>query len=109
MAQCLQTVPPVEQLGPLATQFPGQLRRRGALGNAAEDQQHVRGTFLRSVQHRPGIGVEDPAAVPAAIIQDRVTIPAVYAVLFVLATTRTAQTLRVEQVDPFLVTGILRL
>jgi hypothetical protein len=57
------------------------------------------------VQHRPGIGVEDPAAVPAAIIQDRVTVPAVYAVLF-LATTRTAQTLRVEQVDQFLVTGI---
>ena len=106
MAQRLQTVPPAEQLGPLATQFPGQLRRRGALGNTAEDQQHVRGAFLRSVQHRPGIGVEDPAAVPAAIIQDRVTIPAVHAVLFVLSTTRTAQTLRVEQADPFLVTGI---
>ena len=106
MAQRLQPVPPAEQLGPLATQFPGQLRRRGALGNTAEDQQHVRGAFLRSVQHRPGIGVEDPAAVPAAIIQDRVTIPAVHAVLFVLATTRTAQTLRVEQADPFLVTGI---
>ena len=99
-------MPPTEQLGPLATQFPGQLRCRGPLGDATEDQQHVRGAFLRSVQHRPGIGVEDPTAVPAAIIQDRVTIPAVYAVLFVLATTRTAQTLRVEQADQFLVTGI---
>ncbi len=106
MAQRLQTVPPAEQLGPLATQFPGQLRRRGSLGDAAEDQQHVRGAFLGSVQHRPGIGVEDPAAVPAAIIQDRVTVPAVYAVLLVLSTTRTAQTLRVEQVDQLFVTRI---
>ncbi len=99
LGQRLQTVPPAEQLGPLATQFPGQLRRRGSLGDAAEEQQHVQGAFLRSVQHRPGIGVEDPAAAPTAIIQDRVTIPAVHAVVLALPTARTAQTLRVEQVN----------
>lgn len=106
LRQLLQPVPPPEQFLSLAAQFAGQLSGRGALSDTPQDQPHLRRAFLRSVQHGAGIGVEDPTTVPAAKIQHRVAVPTMHAVTVARVTVRTAQALRVQQTNQFLVTSL---
>jgi hypothetical protein len=47
------------------------------LGEAADDQDQFPGPALDAVQGGPGEGVEDPSAVAAAEVQDRVAAPTV--------------------------------
>jgi hypothetical protein len=75
--QVLEAVPQVEQLRAVAAQLAGQLGGGHPLGEAAEDQDQFPGPALDAAQGRAGEGVEDPVAVAAAEVQDRVAAPTV--------------------------------
>src|SRR3954454_3140669 len=70
--QVLESVPQVQQLGAVATQLARQLGGGDALGEAADDQYQLAGPPLEAMQGRVGEGIEDPPAVAAAEVQDRV-------------------------------------
>jgi hypothetical protein len=60
-----------QELESVASQLAGQLRRRHALGEAAEDQHERDRPPLGAPQGRAGEGVEDAPTCPAAIVEDR--------------------------------------
>ena len=75
--QILESVPQVQEFRAVATQLAGQLGGGDALGEATDDQDQFAGPPLDAVQGRAGEGVEDPTAVAAAEVQDRVAAPTV--------------------------------
>jgi hypothetical protein len=70
-------VPQVQEFRAVAAQLAGQLSGGDALSEAADNQDQFAGTALDAVQGRAGQGVEDPMAVAAAEVQDRVAAPPV--------------------------------
>jgi len=51
-----------QQPGAITAQFPGQLGRRDAMGDASQDEQQLGTGTVRPLEDRPGEGVEDPPA-----------------------------------------------
>jgi hypothetical protein len=74
--QVLQPVAHVEQMPAAAPQLTRQARRRGPLGDAADEQHQGGGPALGALQGGASPGVEDPAT-GAAVVQDRVAVGAV--------------------------------
>jgi hypothetical protein len=70
-------VPQVQELRAVAAQLAGQLGGGDALGEAADDQDEFAGPALDAVEGRAGEGVEDPTAVAAAEVEQRVAAPTV--------------------------------
>jgi hypothetical protein len=103
----LEPVPQVQQLGAVAFQLAGQLRRRHALGEPPHDQDQLAGSSLDAVERGVGEGVEDPAAVAAAIVQDRGPTATVHGHAIVAAAPRASQTVGVKPVEQLGVAGVL--
>jgi hypothetical protein len=105
--QALEPVSQPQQLRAIAAQLAGQLGGGHALGEPAEDQDQLPGPPLGAVQGRAREGVEDPLAVPAAEVQDRVAAAAVddHAVRGVAA--RACEALGVQPFDQPVVASLL--
>jgi hypothetical protein len=97
--QLLEPVPEVQQVHPVAPEFPGQLRRRGSLCDPAEDQHPLGRRASGSLERGPGVHVEHPAAVGAPVIEHRFPVPGLNSHPVVPLAPRTTQTVRVEQID----------
>jgi hypothetical protein len=61
-----------------------------------EDQEDLRGAAVRPLQVGPGPGVEDPAAVTALVIQDRLPVAVVDPQVLPLTARGTGQPVGVE-------------
>jgi hypothetical protein len=107
VGQSLEPVSQPQQLRAIAAQLAGQLGGGHALGEAAEDQDQLPGPPLGAVQGRPREGVEDPLAVPAAEVQDRVTATAVDDHAIRGATARASEPIGVQPADEAFVAGLL--
>ena len=92
---------------PVAAQLAGQLRRRHALGDAAEDQDDLRRPPLHPLEGGPGPGVEDAAAAAALVIDHRVAVAAVDAEAVGGAAAGAGQPAGVEHRDELGVAGVL--
>jgi hypothetical protein len=105
--QALEPVSQPQQLRAIAAQLAGQLGGGHALGESAEDQDQLHGPPLDAVEGRPGEGVEDPLAMAAAEVEDRVAAAAVddHAVRRVAA--RASEPVGVEPADETVVAGLL--
>src|SRR5262245_31075222 len=97
--QALEAVPQVQELRAVAAQLAGQVGGRDPLGDAAEDQDQLAGPALDAVQGGPGEGVEDPAAVAAAEVQDRVAAATVDDQAIVAMTAGTGQAVGMQPAD----------
>ena len=100
----LELVAQLQQLHPVAAQLAGHPRRRGPLGDAAEDQDQGRGAPAGLLQGRAGEGVEDPPAVAAAVVEDRLAMAAMDAES-VAAASGAGQAVGVEGLDQAGVAG----
>jgi hypothetical protein len=97
--QILEAVPQVQQLRAVAAQLAGQLGGRDTLGETAEDQDQFPGPALDAAQGRAGEGVEDPVAMAAAEVQDRVAAPTVDDEAVVAMAAGAGQAVGVQPVD----------
>jgi hypothetical protein len=97
--EILESVPQVQEFRTVAVQFAGQLRGGDPLGEAADDQDEFPGPAPDAVQGGPGEGVEDPAAVAAAEVQDRVAAATVDDRAIVAMATGTGQAVGVQPAD----------
>jgi hypothetical protein len=70
-------VPLVQEFRAVAVQLAGRSGGRGALSEAADDQDRFPGPALDAAQGGAGNGVEDPVAVAAPGVRDRVAATAV--------------------------------
>jgi hypothetical protein len=105
--QVLESVPQVQQLGAVAIQLARQLGGGDALGEAADDQYQLAGPPLEAMQGRVGEGVEDPLAVAATEVQDRVAAAPVDDHPIVSLAARAAQAVGMQPLDELLVAGAL--
>jgi hypothetical protein len=105
--QVLESVPQVQQLGAVATQLARQLGGGDALGEAADDQYQLAGPPLNAMQGRVGEGIEDPPAVAAAEVQDRVAAAPVDDHPVVSMAARAGEAVGMEPLYELLVTGPL--
>jgi hypothetical protein len=105
--QVLESVPQVQQLGAVAIQLPRQLGGGDALGKTADDQYQLAGPPLEAMQSRAGEGVEDPLAVAATEVQDRVAAAPVDDHPVVSLATRAGKTVGMQPLYELLVAGAL--
>jgi hypothetical protein len=77
------------------------------LGEAADDQHQLAGSPLEAMQGRAGEGVEDPLAVAAAEVQDRVAAAPVDDHPVVLMAARAGEAVGMEPLYELLVAGAL--
>jgi hypothetical protein len=101
--EILEPVPQVQQLRAVAAQLAGQSGGGDPLGEAADDQDQLVGPALDAVQGGPGEGVEDPAAVAAAEVQDRVAAPTVDDQAVVLMAAGAGQAVGVQPTDKLVI------
>src|SRR5262249_7357565 len=107
VGRALEPVPQLQQLGAVAVQLAGQSRRGDALGEAADDQHQLPRPPPGAVQDRPGEGVEDAVAVPAAIIARRGATTAMDPHPVGSVAARASQPIGMEPTDQLGVAGIL--
>jgi hypothetical protein len=105
--QVLESVPQVQQLGAVAIQLPRQLGGGDALGKTADDQYQLAGPPLEAMQSSAGEGVEDPLAVAATEVQDRVAAAPVDDHPVVSLATRAGETVGMQPLYELLVAGAL--
>jgi hypothetical protein len=105
--QVLESVPQVQQLGAVAIQLARQLGGGDALGEATDDQYQLAGPPLDAMQGRAGEGVEDPLAVAAAEVQDRVAAAPVDAHPVVSMAARAGEAVGMQPLYELLVAGPL--
>jgi hypothetical protein len=98
-------VPQLQQVLAVAAQLAGHPGGRGRPGDAAEDQQELGRRPSDALQGRAGEGVEDAAAAPALVVEDRFTMAAVDAESVGGAAARAGQAAGVQQGDELLVAG----
>jgi hypothetical protein len=67
----------------------------------------MRGAPLAPLEPGPGPGIEDAAAAPALIVQDRLAVTAMNPHALLLAAPGASETVRVEEFDEFGVAGVL--
>ena len=103
----LKSVPQIQEAHAVAVQFAGQLGRRHALGDAAEDGQDLGGTTLGALEDGASEGVEDAPAGPTLVVQDGVAVASVDAEVVALSAAWTGQAVGVQQFDEPVVTGRL--
>jgi len=99
----LEAVPQVQQLRAVASQLAGQLGGGHALGDATDDQDQFAGPALDAVQGRAGEDVEDPMAVAAAEVQDRVAAPTVDDQAIVTMAAGAGQAVGMQPVDELVI------
>jgi hypothetical protein len=107
LGQSLQAMAEFQKSGAFEFEFTGQARRRGSLGDAAQNQHHLRWPLGRTFQGRSGKGVEHPLTGAASIVQNRIPIPTMDVETGPCATLRTAKAGRVQQFNQFGVAGVL--
>jgi hypothetical protein len=105
--QVLESVPQVQQLGAIAIQLPRQLGGGDALGKTADDQYQLAGPPLDAMQGCAGEGVEDPFAVAATEVQDRVAAAPVDDHPIVSLAARVGQAVGMQSQYELLVAGAL--
>ena len=71
MSRVLEAMPQFEQPGAIAIQLASEFCGGHALGDASYDQEQFGGPPADAVERGAGEGVEDPAAMAAAIVEDR--------------------------------------
>jgi hypothetical protein len=98
-------VPQVQQVRTVVARLASQLRRRDTLGDAAENQDDLRGSPLHVLEGRAGEGVEDAAASAALVVQDGVAVAAMHAEAVGGAAARAGQPAGVEHGDELLPTN----
>lgn len=97
-------MPHLEQVLAIAAQLAGHPGRGLARGDAVQDQQDLTGAAVCPLQGGPGPGVEDPAAVAALVVQDRLPVAIVDPQALLATTPGAGQPIGVEQFDEFAVT-----
>jgi hypothetical protein len=102
----LEPVPEGQQVGPVALQLAGQLGRGHPLGDAAKDQDDLRGPAMGLVEGRPGEGIEDPAAARAAVVEHRGAMATVDGQALAGAAAWTGQAVGMEELDDPSVAGV---
>jgi hypothetical protein len=100
-------VPQLQQVHPVAAQLAGQLRRGDPLGDAAKDQEDLRGPPLDPLQGGAGPGVEDAPTMPALVVEHGVAMAAMDTEPIAGAAARAGQAVGVEQGDELVVAGAL--
>src|SRR5262249_61026455 len=92
---------------PAGRQLGGRLGGGGPLGEPAEDQQDLRGAAVGALPGRAGEQVEDPAAAPAPVVDDRGAVAAAVdgGAVATAAAAGASQAAGVEQVQEPLVAG----
>ncbi len=91
----LEAVPQVQEVLAVAAQFAGRPGRGLAGGDAVEDQQDLAGAAVRPLEGGPGPGVEDPAALTALVVQDRLPVAGVDTEALLLTAPGTSQAIGV--------------
>jgi hypothetical protein len=104
----LDRMPEPEQVLAADTQFASQFRGGLSLGDAAEDQKDLRGAQVGPLPGGVSEHIEDPAAILAAIIDDRgIGTAAVDVEAIAGATTRASEPLGVKQIEEPLAATLL--
>lgn len=93
-------------MGVAGVQFPGQLGGALALGDGPQDQHQLRGAAASGVEAGAGEGVEDPAAVPALVIEHRIAFAAVHPQAILPLAAGTTQAPGVQLLDQPGVAGV---
>ena len=95
------------QVRAITAEFTGQLSGGDALGDPAEDEDQLRGAAVGAPRGRAGEGVEDAAAVAAAVIEHRCPMAAMDGDPVGLMATRAGQPAGVEGLQELGVVGVL--
>jgi hypothetical protein len=104
----LDRMPQPKQVLAADSQFAGQFRGGLSLGDAAEDQKDLRGAQVGPLPGGVSEHIEDPAAILAAMIDDRgIGTSAVNVEAIAGATTRASEPLGVEQIEEPLAATLL--
>jgi hypothetical protein len=102
----LEFMSKIQEMPSTAGEFPSQLGCGYPLGETAQDEDHLRGPPVGPLEEGARPGIEDPAAVSAAIIEDRFTIKVLDAKSVSGLTTGAVQALGMKEVKEELITGI---
>jgi hypothetical protein len=103
----LEAVPQLQQVLAVAAQLAGHLRRGPSRRDAVEDEHDLGGAAVRPLQDGPGPGVEDPAAVAAPVVQDRLPVTVMDPQVLPKTARGTGPPIGVEQLDELAVAGVL--
>jgi hypothetical protein len=95
----LEPVPQVQQVHPIAPQFPRQLSGRGSLCEPPEDQNPLGRGPTGSLERGSGVPVEHPTAVGAPVVQDRCPVPSLNPHPIGPLAPRARQAVGVQQID----------
>jgi hypothetical protein len=95
-----------QELLAVAVKFAGQLGGRRPLTDAAEDEDELDRRAMRLLERRAGVGVEDAAAVPAAIIEEGLMTAVVEGESVRSLARGTVQTLGMKDVNQELITRV---
>jgi hypothetical protein len=96
-----------QQVLAMTVQFAGQPRGRLALCDPPQDQEDLGGPAVGLVEGGAGEHVENPAAVAAAVVEDRGAVPPVDPEAVPAAALGASQAVVVEDIDELLVAGVL--
>ena len=100
-------MPQLQEVLPVATQLTSYPGRGLTRGDAVEDQHDLGGAAVRALEDGPGPGVEDPAAVAALVVQDRLPVAVVDPQALPLTAPGASQPIGVKQLDEFAVARAL--
>ena len=103
----LEAMPQLEQLRAIAIQLAREPGGGHALGDAADDQEQLGGRPAHPVECRAGEGVEDPATMAAAIVEDRGAVPPVDVEVVAVAATRAGEPFGVEPGEEDGIAGVV--
>jgi hypothetical protein len=96
----------IQEMPSATGEFPSQLGGGHPLGKAAQDEDHLRGPPVGPLEEGARPGIEDPAAVSAAIIEDGFTIKVLDAKPVSGLTAGAVQALGMKEVEKELIAGI---
>jgi hypothetical protein len=103
----LDLMPQPEQVLAADAEFAGELGGGHPLGDAAEDQEDLRGAAVGLVELGAGEAVEDPSAGLAAVVEDRGAVAAVDLQLVTGGAAWAGQPVGVEEGEELGVAGVL--
>jgi len=107
MGQVLDAMAEHVQLGAVAVETAGQLGGGDAPGDAAEDEDQLRGAAVGALQGRAGEGVEGPPAGLAAVVEHRGPMAAMHGDPVGLMATWAGQPAGVECLQELGIAGVL--
>jgi hypothetical protein len=106
LSQPLELVPQGQQVLAVAAELAGQLGRRGALADAAQDEDQLRRRAAGLLERGAGVGVKDGPAVAAAVVEGGVAVAVVDGRGVGLPAAGAAQPIGMEGLDQELVAGV---